>query len=84
MNWRSGALLALPCGLALAGAPVSQPSSAAPPIGASVDAELLEFLGSIDSSEPGWPDYLEGTDLEKAVTAPEKVAPPPADQGNST
>ena len=84
MNWRSGALLALPCGFALAGAPVSPASSAAPPISAEVDAELLEFLGSIDSSEPGWHDYLEHTDLEKVVTAPGKTAPPPADQGNST
>jgi len=84
MNWRSGALLALPCGFVLAGAPVSQPGSAAPPISTAVDSELLEFLGSIDSSEPGWHDYLEATDPEKAVPAPEKKAPPPADQGNST
>lgn len=84
MNWRSGALLALPCGLALAGAPVPPAGSTAPPISAAVDAELLEFLGSIDSSEPGWRDYLKETDLEKAMTAPEKIAPPPADQGNST
>ena len=84
MKWRSGALLALPCGLALAGAPVSQAGSTAPPISAAVDAELLEFLGSVDSTEPGWHDYLEHADLEKVVTAPEKKAPPPADQGNST
>ncbi len=83
MSWRSGALLALPCGFALAGAPVSQPGSAAPPISAAVDAELLEFLGSVDSSEPGWHDYLEHADLEKVVAAPAKAAPPPADQGNS-
>ncbi len=84
MIWRSGALLALPCGLALAGAPVPQAGSTAPPKSTAVDAELLEFLGSIDSSEPGWRDYLKGTDLEKAVTAPKKPAPPPADQGNGT
>jgi hypothetical protein len=83
MKWCSAALLALPCGFALAGAPVSA-GGTVPPISAAVDAELLEFLGSVDSTEPGWHDYLEDTDLEKAVTVPEKKAPPPADQGNST
>ena len=84
MKWCSAALLALPCGFALAGAPVSQAGGTVPPISAAVDAELLEFLGSVDSTEPGWHDYLEDTDLEKAVTVPEKKAPSPADQGNST
>ena len=83
MKWCSAALLALPCGFALAGAPVSA-GGTVPPISAAVDAELLEFLGSVDSTEPGWHDYLKETDLEKAVTAPGKAAPPPADQGNST
>jgi hypothetical protein len=44
------------------------------------DADLLEFLGSVDAEGSGWSEYLEGTDLDK-VTKPKKPAtpvPPPA------
>lgn len=30
-----------------------------------VDAEFLEFLGSVDSVDEGWNHYLENTDLDK-------------------
>ena len=87
MRWRAYALLALP-GLALAGPPATPPANAAPtqaapPSSAAADADLLEFLGSVDSAEPGWHDYLEHTDLEKVIHAPARPAPP-SNQGKST
>ncbi len=86
MKWRAYALLALPCGLALAGPPVpsagSTPTSNAPTKSATAskapaaDADLLEYLGSVDSDEPGWNEYLEHTNLEKVIHAPPKAASP--------
>lgn len=44
-----------------------------------VDADLLEFLGSIDAEGGDWSDYLEQTDLDKVVKPPVKApAKPPA------
>ena len=96
MKWRHCAVLALPWGLALAGPPAPPASSvpapartaapssaAAASAAAAADAELLEFLGSVDSTEPGWHDYLEHTDLEKVIHAPARPATPPT-QGNRT
>ena len=37
----------------------------------AIDADLLEFLGSLDSDEAGWHDYLE----QGAVKAAGKVVP---------
>jgi hypothetical protein len=53
----------------------------------AVDAELLEFLGSVDSEEGNWSDFLEHTDLDRiakpAPKAPIKDAakPPPKGTG---
>jgi len=53
------------------------PPAKAPPRGAP-DADLLEFLGSLDSAEGGaWHDYLENTDLDRLAER-RKTAPPPA------
>lgn len=41
----------------------------------AVDADFLEFLGSVDSGGEGWHEYLENTDLEKVAKTPVK---PPA------
>jgi hypothetical protein len=41
----------------------------------SVDADFLEFLGSVDSRDAGWHEYLANADLEKVARAPVK---PPA------
>jgi hypothetical protein len=41
----------------------------------AVDAELLEFLGSVDSEERDWSDFLEHTDLDRIVRP---AARPPA------
>ena len=59
------------------------PARAPTPASAAADADLLEFLGSVDSSEPGWHEYLEHTDLEKVIHAPSKPATPP-EQGKRT
>ena len=72
--------LGLVCGSALALAPLRAADKAA-------DADLLEYLGSVDSSEDGWHDYLAATDVDKLAkpaaarpTAPslQPAAPPPA------
>ena len=47
--------LGLVCGSALALAPLRAADKAA-------DADLLEYLGSVDSSEAGWHDYLAATE----------------------
>jgi hypothetical protein len=42
-----------------------------------VDPDFLEFLGSVDSSEAGWHDYLAATDVDallKAQAAAAKAA----------
>ena len=50
-----------------------------------VDPDFLEFLGSVDSSEAGWHDYLAATDLDQLVKLQNGAAksanpgsPPPA------
>jgi hypothetical protein len=67
-------------GLLCGGALLAAPSPGAEP---PIDADLLEFLGSVDSPEPGWHDYLEKTDVGKLVTPvavkPGAPAVPPAE-----
>jgi hypothetical protein len=72
-------------GLIGAGALLAAPIQAADE---PVDAELLEFLGTVDSSEADWGEYLAATDVDavaKGRTAAGKAAnpatPPP---GNGT
>ena len=46
-----------------------------------VDGDLLEFLGSVDSADKNWHDYLSRTDIEKVAQRaahPPPVAPSPA------
>lgn len=50
--------LGLLCSSALAVAPLRAADKAA-------DDDLLEYLGSVDSSEAGWHDYLAATDVDK-------------------
>ena len=40
-----------------------------------VDAEVLEFLGSIDVEEEGWQEYLEQKPVKPAEKAQAKPAP---------
>ena len=43
-----------------------------------VDAELLEFLGSIDAEEEGWQEYLEHKPVKPVEKKPQqKPAPAP-------
>lgn len=60
MKWRLGV-----CGIlsasALAGAP-------------PVDSALLEFLGSVDSNQPGWHAYLASADPQKVARVPARPA----------
>jgi hypothetical protein len=37
---------------------------------AAVDADFLEFLGSLDSDDEAWAALLTGTDMRKASKAP--------------
>lgn len=83
MKWRECAMLALPWGLVLAGPPLPPAAPAPAPASSAADTELLEFLGSVDSAEPGWHDYLEHTDIEKVIHAPPRPALPP-NQGKRT
>lgn len=59
MSARRSTLLALCSGLLL-----GRVAHAAEP---AVDAEFLEFLGSIDSEEPGWQEYLGQADMNKVI-----------------
>ena len=71
-------------GLLCGGAMLASPLRAA---GMATDAELLEYLGSVDSNEAGWHDYLASTEVDKlvkpAATTPDAAPPaqpPPAAQ----
>jgi hypothetical protein len=78
---RARFVLGLICGGALFTAPL--PAADEP-----VDPDFLEFLGSVDSSEAGWHDYLAATDVDalvKSQAAAVKAASPGAPQpGNET
>jgi hypothetical protein len=56
---------------ALAGLAAGSAQSAEKATEKAIDADLLEFLGSLDSEETGWHDYLE----QGAVKATGKKAP---------
>jgi len=47
-----------------------------------VDDGLLEFLGSVDSDDKAWHDYLAGTDIDqvtrRATPPPPASTPPPS------
>ncbi|MFI4867031.1 MAG: hypothetical protein ACHQDB_07990 [Steroidobacterales bacterium] len=49
---------------------------------APVDDDLLEFLGSVDSEDKAWQEYLAGTDIDQVArragnVQPSKPATPP-------
>lgn len=50
-----------------------------------VDADFLEFLGSVDSNDNGWHDYLATTDVDAVVQGgatkgADPVSAPPANE----
>ena len=53
---------------------------AAAPAPPPVDDDLLEFLGSVDSEEPGWHDYLAGAGDLRGARPPAPPPPPNATQ----
>ncbi len=75
--WRvlaAAALGMLPAlGLLPLAAPAAEPPSKSPPPAStapddsSLDEDLLEFLGTIDSEDEDWIDYLTQTDIEKVA-----------------
>lgn len=59
-DWRA---LLFSCGVALVAAPLRAADTPA-------DADFLEYLGSIDSNEAGWHEYLADTDVGKMAKPP--------------
>lgn len=57
--------------LLLSTAPLAHAAQPAP----KVDAELLEFLGSIDGDEEGWQEFLEQMPVKRARAAPPAATP---------
>jgi hypothetical protein len=63
---------------AVAGLVVNAAQAAESERAKQVDAELLEFLGSIDVEEEGWQEYLEQKPVKPVEKkAPQKPAPEP-------
>ncbi|MEP7314955.1 MAG: hypothetical protein ABI859_20410 [Pseudomonadota bacterium] len=67
---RSAVLLCALAGLAAGPAPTAEKV---------VDADLLEFLGSLDSDEAGWHDYLEQGAVKPVGKPPVKAPTSPPD-----
>ena len=62
---RRALLLCALSGFGAAAAPAAQPP---------VDADLLEFLGSVDSDDESWQEYLEHKPVKPADKMAEKTA----------
>jgi hypothetical protein len=63
-------------GLGLMGALLmTEPRAAEPP---APDDGLLEFLGSVDSEDKDWHDYLARTDIDQVAAAAAPSRPKPA------
>lgn len=63
-EWRA---LLFSCAIGLAAAPLRAADTPA-------DADFLEYLGSVDSNEAGWHEYLAETDVSK-VAKPANASP---------
>lgn len=82
----SRAVLVVLLASATAGAAAAEPRREEParPAAEPVDAELLEFLGSLDTEEDGWPEFLEERPVRTATGKPagkepaRRPAPQPA------
>jgi hypothetical protein len=55
---------------------VAPPAQSVPAKVEPVDAELLEFLGSLDTEEEEWREYLEDRPIKAAGKPAEKKPPP--------
>lgn len=74
MKLRRASMLAVAAiGLLPLAASAAEPAKTAPPPAktapedTSLDEDLLEFLGTIDSEDEDWIDYLTQTDIEKVA-----------------
>lgn len=74
------ALLAgVAAGAVLAAEPkAAPPAQSAPEKVEPVDADFLEFLGSLDTEDEEWREYLEDRPIKAAGKPAEKKPPPPA------
>jgi hypothetical protein len=74
MNVRRTLLALVLAGIATGPARAAEPQPAAAaagkPTAEPVDAELLEFLGSLDTEEEGWREFLEDRPLRPAAERP--------------
>jgi hypothetical protein len=64
-------------GAAVVPAGAAEPQPAAKPAAEPVDAELLEFLGSLDAEEEGWREYLEERPMRATTAKPAEAKPAP-------
>ena len=64
---------ALALGLVLAAGGIANSADSAP---APVDPGLLEFLGSVDSDDAGWNEYLAHVDPQKVAAGKTPVTAP--------
>lgn len=74
------AMLAFALAAVAAGPAMAADAKAAPPAKAdteAVDAEFLEFLGSLDLEEETWREYLEAKPVQNAAGKPAAKAAPP-------
>jgi hypothetical protein len=82
--WRAGVLAIAALGLLPLGAPAAEPPQKSPPPAktapedTALDEDLLEFLGTIDSEDEDWIDYLTQTDIEKVAARKRPPARPDA------
>ncbi|HEX9138355.1 MAG TPA: hypothetical protein VF848_01085 [Steroidobacteraceae bacterium] len=65
--------VALALGLVLAAGGMAKSADKAP---APVDPALLEFLGSVDSDDAGWNEYLAHVDPQKVAAGKTPVTTP--------
>jgi hypothetical protein len=65
--WLLGALACMPAGASAEDANSAKVATLAPEIQA--DAELLEYLGSVDAEGQEWMQYLADTDIAQVVKA---------------
>jgi hypothetical protein len=75
---RSACVAVMLAGMAMDGAMAAEARPAPPAPGKvvePVDVELLEFLGSLDTEDEEWREYLESRPVKEAAGKPEQKAP---------
>jgi hypothetical protein len=82
---RSACMAALLAGVAVGAVQAAEPRAAPPAQRAPekvepVDADFLEFLGSLDTEDEEWRQYLEDRPIKAAGKPAQQKPPPPAKQ----